>query len=122
MSNPSKKPKKQTSDARAMNSRRHLDRIATLRLSLQSLDKEGDLNTPSVAKLRQIIQDRIAKLEQSPRLQLTAPVLDVPCPVCQQPPGLSCISIGTKSRFDGKKILMRQPHRQRFGQPIRAEE
>jgi hypothetical protein len=101
-----------------MNSRRNMDRLAILRLTLQSLEKAEKTSAPSEANLKRILQNRIAELEIAPSAQRTLAVLDAKCPVCKQPPGLPCISVSLKSRFGGKKLIMRQPHRQRFGRPM----
>lgn len=122
MSNLSEKRKTRDSDNRPMNSRRKVDRLATLRLSLQSLEKQGNPSALSVVNLRRVIQNRIVELESSPSVQWTHAVLDVKCPVCEQPPGLPCVSVPLKARFGGKKLIMKQPHRQRFGQPIATEQ
>jgi len=39
------------------------DKLEQLRLTLERLDRTGDLTSPSVAALRRIILDRIAELE-----------------------------------------------------------
>jgi hypothetical protein len=39
------------------------DKLEQLRLTLERLDRTGDLTSPSVAGLRRIILDRIAELE-----------------------------------------------------------
>ncbi len=93
-----------------MNSRSHLDCLTNLRLSLQMLEKTGDLSSPSIADLRRILLNRIAELKVVPKLA----VLDITCPVCNQPPGFPCVARPLRSRFNGEKVLMRQPHRQRF--------
>src|SRR5579863_2698599 len=108
MSNLSEERKKRNSDNRPMNSRRKVDRLATLRLSLNSLEKPGNPATPSVVNLRRVIENRIVELESSPSVQWAHAVLDVKCPACQQPPGLPCVSVPLKTRFGGKKLIMKQ--------------
>jgi hypothetical protein len=122
MSNLTEGRKKRNSDNRPMNSRCKVDRLAILRLSLKSLEKPGNPSAPSVVNLRRVIENRIVELETSPSVQWTHAVLDVKCPVCEQPPGLPCVSVPLRAHFGGKKLIMKQPHRQRFGQPIAAEQ
>jgi hypothetical protein len=49
--------------------------LATLRLTLQRLDRTGDFSSPSLADLRRILLERIAELEATERLRALQPIL-----------------------------------------------
>ena len=51
------------------------DVLATLRLTLQRLDRTGDFSSPSLADLRRILLKRIAELEATDRLRALQPIL-----------------------------------------------
>jgi len=107
-----------------MDSRAQLDFLATLRLSLKVLKKAEP--GFSVDELRRMIEARIAELKAEANLQRKPAALEIPCPVCKQRAGHPCISLPSKtqfgkkndpsfeSHFGGKKVTMRQPHRERI--------
>lgn len=47
----------------------HRNVLATLRLTLQRLERTGDFSSPTIAELRRVLLERIAELEVTERLR-----------------------------------------------------